>query len=88
MGRRIRRSAGQLGDCGVRGRTYGGVVGLSNQTVVTLSIELDDFGTFAIETCIDWESCEKSCCCNCESLSVDHLGGLDCVCSREGTTEL
>ena len=76
-GRRIRRSVvvisfGSQVWCGVEG-TYGGVVGLSDQTVVVLAVELDDFAALGVETSIDGESCEQSCCCNGESLSVDHL---------------
>tara|TARA_R110002060_G_scaffold46964_15_gene58117 strand:+ start:2238 stop:2411 length:174 start_codon:yes stop_codon:yes gene_type:complete len=49
---------------------------LSDQAVVVLAIELDDFAALRVETGIDGESCEESCCRNGESLSVDHLVDL------------
>lgn len=59
---------------------YGGVVALGDQAVVGLAVELDDFGGFGVETCVDGEGCEQSYRYG-ESLSVDHFV---CVCVTTG----
>lgn len=42
--------------------TYRGVVGLSNQAVIVLCIDLEDGGALGIQAGTDsWQSCQESC---------------------------
>jgi hypothetical protein len=64
--------------------TYGSVVGLGNQTIVVLAINLNDWRALRVEASVDRQSCQKSCCCNGDSSGVDHLFDfVDCVTTGE-----
>ena len=79
MGRRIRRSGGVSGSCRCVDWTYGGIIGLSDQTIVVLAINLNDWGALRIEARVDRQSCEKSRRRNGDSSGVNHFVELTTV---------
>jgi hypothetical protein len=67
--------------------TYRSVIRLGDQTIIILAIDLNNGRALRIETRIDRQSCQKSCCCNGDSSGVDHVGGLttvEAVAARRG----
>lgn len=71
--RRIRRSAGSVMRWSEETYTNRSIIGLGNETIIALSINLNNFRALGIEAGVDGESCKKSCNNSC---GVDHVGGL------------
>lgn len=76
MGRRIRQSTWSADANGFTEAAYGSVVGLGNQTIIVLGINLNDRRALRIETRADRQSCQKSSGSNGDSSGVDHPAGL------------
>jgi hypothetical protein len=79
MGHRIRRSGGLISIRWhkSRGFAHGCVVGLSNQTIIVLVVNLNDRRTLRVETGMDWQCSEESCRGNGDGCCMDHsVGGL------------
>jgi hypothetical protein len=79
MEHRIRRSGRVISTRGhkSRGFAHGCVVGLSNQTIIVLVVNLNDRRILRIETGMDWQCSEESCRRNGDGCRRDHfVGGL------------
>ena len=56
--------------------TYGGVVGLGNEAIIVLAINLNDWRALCVETGVNWQSCQERSCCDGDNSGVNHFGGL------------